>query len=65
MLVSHVQQGDCYALTYIYSFSDSFLISGSASPPTLFFVFKVVLAVPGPLLANFYNIEIVFVLGLF
>ena len=47
---------------YIYLFFlDSFLISGSASPPTLFFVFKVILAVPGPLLANFYKIEIVFI----
>ena len=50
-----------YAFTYIYSFSDSFLVSGSTSPPTLFFVFKVILAVPGPLLANFYKIEIVFI----
>ena len=54
-----------YAFTHISSFSDSFLISGSASPPTLLFVFKVVLAVPGPLPASFYKIEIVFVLGLF
>lgn len=59
MLVSYVQQGDSKLVVLIYLFFSDLLISGSASPPTLFFVFKVVLAVPGPLLANFYKIEIV------